>query len=308
MIGRCIRSIQALILPTWIDGCEIIVVDNESTDDTSRISRELNAKVVSSKPGIAARVRNVGASHSNADWLAFIDADCEVQSDWLAKCLEVSRKDTAVIAVGSRVEPPLEGRTWVTSAWQAFVGSSPNAGEEQKRWLTTQGLLVRRNSFEKVGGFDETLETCEDCDLGYRLCEHGLIVLVNNALLVHHGESNSLREVFLREAWRTKGNLSLAFRRPTDIVNWISLLIPAFVVGSLLIGSLWTIFSFSFGTSPTWPLTLLFLATIVLACLVLLKSKSKTRISDVLQQSVVMMTYLAGRACGLFFRFRRLPR
>src|SRR6476661_7345717 len=85
-IGVCLESIHRLQMPPEISGMEIIVVDNNSTDRTVKISREMGAQVVGVVPKNPSRARNAGAGAARGDWLAFVDADCELASDWIVAC------------------------------------------------------------------------------------------------------------------------------------------------------------------------------------------------------------------------------
>ena len=168
--------------------------------------------------------------------------------------------------------------------------------------------LVRRETFEAIDGFDETLETCEDCDLGYRLSSYGKLLLCNTAVIVHHGESKSLAEVFRREAWRTKGNFSLARKRVGDWKNWASLMLPPVLLGSFLVATLWTVLSLLGGKSLLLPIAILLAALIAPLLLALRAGGTASNVVDLLRRYVVMVVYLAGRACGLVFRFQRVAR
>src|SRR6476620_8509820 len=62
----------------------------------------------------------------------------------------------------------------------------------------------------------------------------GQQILDSRTHATHLGVSGSLREFFQREAWRSRGNLRLALRRPFDWSNWLSLLLPPGLVLGLI--------------------------------------------------------------------------
>ena len=68
-------------------------------------------------------------------------------------------------------------------------------------------LLVRRDMFVKVGGFNERLDTAEDVDLCYRLGQLGSILCVPAMEAIHWGEARDLKMFWRKEVWRGKGNL-----------------------------------------------------------------------------------------------------
>ena len=77
-IGGCLRSIRNLQLPPQVERVEMVVVDNLSTDATVDLAEAEGAKIVSIPPETISRSRNVGAAAGTGQWVAFIDADCEL--------------------------------------------------------------------------------------------------------------------------------------------------------------------------------------------------------------------------------------
>jgi GT2 family glycosyltransferase len=305
-IGRCIQSIRQLILPSGVEELEIVVVDNQSADDTAEISRRLGARVIEVVPGRPSVARNAGAQAARGQWLAFVDADCELARDWLKRCAAELNGSGETVAVGGAAAPPTRDATWVTRAWYYLAHSSRDAKAHQVRWLPTFNLLVRRDAFEQAGGFDETLSTCEDCALGFKLAALGKLIHDPGVHTVHLGESRSLTELFRREAWRTAGNLRLAATRPCDVSNWLSLLLPPCLVFTFLLSIVGAMASLM--GLPLWPpLAVLTFVVVVTLALVIRKTASLNPFS-LLQQLVVYATYLAGRTFGLFWSFRRVER
>jgi glycosyltransferase involved in cell wall biosynthesis len=306
-IGGCLRSIQQLELPAGVGRIEIVVVDNRSTDRTVQLSQEHGAKVVNVAPGFPSRARNVGARSATGDWLAFVDADCELASDWLSVCGSHLLKDVGVVAVGAAMRDPGSDTPWVERAWYELAYAR-RAGEFRKsKWLPSFNLLVRRSAFDAIGGFDESLSTCEDCDLGYRLATLGGLILDSRTHAAHLGESRSLSELFRREAWRTRGNLRLAVSRPFDWSNWMSLLFPPVIVASLAVAVGGCVAAFT-RAWPVWPWFgfTAFMGSAIM--LLVLRKTASTNLWSLLKQMMVFLTYLAGRTTGLVWASRRVER
>jgi hypothetical protein len=68
-------------------------------------------------------------------------------------------------------------------------------------------LLVRRDVFLAVGGFNEALQTAEDVDLCYRLGRRGTLLYNPAMAAVHWGEARDLKIFWRKEVWRGLGNL-----------------------------------------------------------------------------------------------------
>ena len=97
--------------------------------------------------------------------LAFVDADHEIAPTW-TKAAVASLAEDVDGAAGALCVPPPEG-TWVQQMYGALRGRT--RGRSEVTWLGAGNLAVRRTAFMQVGGFDATLESCEDVDLCHRL-------------------------------------------------------------------------------------------------------------------------------------------
>lgn len=80
-IERCLTSILAQDYPD--SRYETIVVNNNSTDATPKIARQLGVQVIDEPQGPVGRVRNAGAKAARGEVLLFIDSDCIAPSDWI---------------------------------------------------------------------------------------------------------------------------------------------------------------------------------------------------------------------------------
>ena len=94
-------------------------------------------------------------------------------------------------------------------------------------------MAVRRSAFEAVGGFDPSLETCEDVDLCRKLRADGGVIIGDDRLQnVHYGDPATLRSVFSGELWRGRDNLRVSLRPPRTWQTLVSAAIPV----SILVG------------------------------------------------------------------------
>jgi hypothetical protein len=96
-------------------------------------------------------------------------------------------------------------------------------------------MAVRREAFQRVGGFDTRLETCEDVDLCRRLRAAGCTIVEDSRLRnVHLGDPATLREVFYGELWRGRDNLRASLRPPIALRDLLSAAIPVAHLALLL--------------------------------------------------------------------------
>jgi glycosyltransferase involved in cell wall biosynthesis len=167
MIGRCLDAINNLDYDPARREC--IVVDNGSMDDTVKIAKLKGAKVLTMPDKTISALRNLGAKEARGDYLAFIDADCLINNEWLKNALP-HFQNPAVGCVGSHPDIP-EDCSWVEKTWHRQTGSKSKVVEVD--WLGSANILVRCSAFIQTGGFNESLTTCEDVDFCYRVrCEY----------------------------------------------------------------------------------------------------------------------------------------
>ncbi len=198
-ISRCLGAIRSIRTPDA--EVEIIVVDNNSTDGTAAISQKFGAKVVTKKEGTIGSLRNAGAAVAKGQFIAFLDADCIVPGDWLERALSFFADDCRMI-IGFRRTIP-DGANWVARSWDLLFSKRNFTAEVE--WLPSGNMIMPRDAFLSIGGFDEGLETNEDCDLCFRLGKLGYRVLsCADATVTHLRPPRSLSQVFRKELWHGK--------------------------------------------------------------------------------------------------------
>ena len=144
------------------DGVEIIVVDNDSEDETAAVARAEGATVVREPLRNIARARNTGARHAAGDVLVFVDADVIVPPAVL-EAIDAAMLDPACVGGGVDVEyrPRRPSVRLYLRAWRRLGRA---AGMVQG---ATQ--FCRRSVFEQVGGYDESAWIGEDVDFYWSL-------------------------------------------------------------------------------------------------------------------------------------------
>src|SRR5216683_6530415 len=202
-IARCLRSIRNLCFPEA--AYEVLIMDNGSTDRTHQIMRDLGFtfQVI---PGVNVSIlRNRGAALAQGDYVAFVDSDVELTPSWLQNGLDAFA-EKHVVATGSFLEVPQDA-TWVQKTWSLHQRSRHLAGSVcPVAWLGSANLMVCRDDFLAVEGFNEHLETAEDVDLCYRLGQRGIIFYNPGMRAVHWGEAPDIRTFWRKEVWRGLGN------------------------------------------------------------------------------------------------------
>jgi GT2 family glycosyltransferase len=141
---------------------EVLVVDNASTDDTARIAAALGATVLQEPIHNIARVRNAGARAAAGRVLVFVDADTLVPEGLFSRIDQVmSRGDCGGGGVDTEYRPSGRLQQGYLAFWRLFgrmLGMAQGATQ-----------FCRRDLFEQIGGYDETLYMGEDVEFFWRL-------------------------------------------------------------------------------------------------------------------------------------------
>ena len=219
-IDRCLKSISQLDYP--IDKYEVLLVDNGSTDQTVDIAKSYNASVFVKPDLTIVGLRNFGALSSKGRILVFLDADCTVFPDWLTTA-SIWMDNESVSCFGGPPEIP-ENSTWVQKSW--YLVREKNMNVIDVDWLESMNMFVRKETFNEIHGFDESLTTCEDYDLSLRLKKYGRIVADKKIRAIHHGEAANIIHFYKKESWRGTSNLNGLLRHGFHWRELPSLLVP----------------------------------------------------------------------------------
>lgn len=182
---------------------ELIVLDNGSDDGSYEIL--LNeygerAQIQQVRGVTVAGLRNHGAGLANGEFVAFIDSDCRIVPDYFEQALRVLR--AGADATGSQCALE-DSPHWIEKTWHALHSHS---GDGVVKYINSGNLVVKRQAFLTVGGFDKTMISCEDPDLGVRLGKSGFrIVQARTVCAVHPAGDKSIPMFFRKHAWRSMG-------------------------------------------------------------------------------------------------------
>ena len=143
------QVLAATLVP--LAGADVVVVDNASRDDTAAVARAHGARVVFEPHPNRARARNVGVSATDAPLVAFIDAGCVPAAGWL-DALRGALDAGAPLAGGPVVWTTSERPNRIErfdAGWRLDAAKAIAQG-----WMASLNLAVRRDVFDRLGGFD----------------------------------------------------------------------------------------------------------------------------------------------------------
>lgn len=151
---------------------EVVVVDDGSTDDSARIALDLGVTCLRQDRRGPAAARNAGIAASTAPVVAFLDADDLIPPGALARQLRHLDEHPGVDGVmGLQEYAVLDGVTLPDWAVADGVG-----GPDEVARPYLAAAVIRRATFDRVGGFDPTMRLSEDVDWLMRANEAGAVI------------------------------------------------------------------------------------------------------------------------------------
>lgn len=145
---------------------EIVITDGGSVDRTRAIIQEFiqqgaPVKLVVDKNSLPGRSRNLAVANARNEWIAFTDAGIKPNSNWLeALTAKVSDGSQAEVVYGS-YEPIIDS-FFKECAAIAYVPPAAVSAEGSLRPYSIVSALMRREAWERAGGFPENLRSAED--------------------------------------------------------------------------------------------------------------------------------------------------
>lgn len=190
-LGDCLRSVKGQSYPQ--DKLEIIVVDNNSTDNTKSIASNFTSHIYNLGPERSAQ-RNFGISNARGKYIIYLDADMVLSEDVISqsvfKCEEEGFKalhiPEAIIGKGF----------WI--ATRNFERSFYN------ETVIDCVRFVQKDTFKLINGFDEDLNGPEDWDFDRRIRAVGKTSIIS-AVIYHDEGKFNLKRYLSKKRYYARG-------------------------------------------------------------------------------------------------------
>lgn len=229
---KFIPTLLSSLVGQTVRNFDVTVVDGASVDGTVAAARRFmkilpRLKILTvDTPGVS-RQRNLGARAGKGEWLVFVDADSALLPHFFER-----------ISWYIDQKKPKFFTTWFKAdsdePAEAIAGFLGNIGVEaailiERPWAPGPLTVVRRDVFERVGGYDEGATFAEDHDLAMEIYEKGVPFQVFREILYIYSMRRFRREGTLRVLERNLLSALRVIRKRRGPKH-----MPGFVAGGLL--------------------------------------------------------------------------
>lgn len=241
---QSIRELLDSLLKQTRPPDEIVIADGGSVDATPQIIEEYiqqgaPVRLLRAGPALPGRGRNLGAAAATYEWLAFTDAGIRLNRDWLETLLARAAQDRSIDIVYGSWEPVTDTFFKECAAIAYVPPPAPRDGiVARPRFIAS--TLLRREAWERVGGFPEDLRSAEDLLFMERLEAAGYRAVFEPRAQVHWNLRPTLGATFKRFLVYSRNNIRAGLWRQwqATILFRYAILLVLFVL-ALLVDSWW---------------------------------------------------------------------
>lgn len=219
---------------------EIIVVNDNSTDNSVEIANCYNVRVINNENENGANIcRNLGANTATGDVVLFIDSDVQIHSDTIALVAQNFDNENVDAVVGCYSTYP-EQKGLMTKYKNLWIRYSYLKSKKEIDWIFGAVSAIKRDVFNKMGGFDSELHAkhgVDDLELGKRLTSNGYKITLNKNVEVDHLKEFTLKSFIKNEFMRSFWFITLAgeFHQVTKSVkSGFVNIYPSFILSTLI--------------------------------------------------------------------------
>lgn len=207
-IEKCLNSILFLNYQNF----EVIVVNDGSQDKTQQILEKFKEKfehrnisyTILKTNGVGpSSARNLAIKIARGEYIAFTDADCIVDKEWLNELIRGFGCSSEVMGVGGDQKSPEDDTDFgklvnlfmqTTGFITEYVKSENKQKFSETSHNPTCNVMYKKEVFDKVGYFLEGLWPGEDVELDYRIKKTGYKLVFNPEAIVYHYRPENIKK------------------------------------------------------------------------------------------------------------------
>jgi glucosyl-dolichyl phosphate glucuronosyltransferase len=163
LLQQCLDSlIKQTALP---DTFEIIVVDNNSQDNTKSVAETFSKKypqftlkyLIEKEIGLS-KARNTGYKNANGEYVAYIDDDAKALDNWVESILKVIQETKPKI-FGGQIYPfyATEKPNWFKDEYETRTNGGENRYLKDNEFLSGSNIIILKSLLTELGGFNPSL-------------------------------------------------------------------------------------------------------------------------------------------------------
>ena len=212
-LDACLASLERLNYPNY----EVIVVNDGSTDRSKQIAESYDyIRLIHQENKGLSEARNAGIRVSQGEIIAYTDADCMTDPDWLTYLVARFQSSDFGAVGGPNFSPPDD--SFVASCVAVSPGAPSHVllDDEVAEHIPGCNMAFRREALEAIAGFDPIFRAAgDDVDLCWRLQNKGYKIGFSPAAVVWHFRRNTIRDYLKQQRGYGKAETLLFFKHPS---------------------------------------------------------------------------------------------
>jgi glycosyltransferase involved in cell wall biosynthesis len=199
---------------------EVVIGDDGSSDGGAEAVATLDGRVrvAAGPPQNSYAARNRAVAASTAPVLAFCDADCRPEPEWLEQGLR-ALGETDILAGRIRYDVPTNRSVWTLVDMD---GAKDHEHQVRVGIAETANLFLRRELYDRVGGFEGEISEYGDYDFVERCVAAGALLTYGPDAVVWHPARTSGRAL-LRALWKYNRGYAVHAARSGDVPEGVKL-------------------------------------------------------------------------------------
>ena len=303
-IGNTLNSIFLQNYPT--SSFEILIADGNSDDSTKEIISKLivkhqNIHLIHNQDRIIPIGLNRSIQNAKGDIIIRMDGHCEIESDYISKCVESLGTDK-IDCVGGVIKTVSNGNL-ISKSIAIAQSSLFGIGNATFRTSTTQAKEIdtvawgayKRGRFEKIGGFDEELLYSEDDEFNFRLIQNGGKIWLDPSIKSVYYPRNSLKKLF-KQYFQYGLYKVRVMQKRRGFASWRHLVPGTFVLALLI-----SIFTFSISHLLFYLILGSYLIANITATMIELMKPTNSQTHKLSNSSTLQLIYLYTLLSRTFF-------